>query len=228
MSQALAKRILELFFVRRDVYGLETAHGWITEKKPVTLELIMRHLNGEVCLASHPIDSGNRCSWIGWDVDNHKKARELKLRVEKKYPKHALLFNFTGHRGFHLRVFFNRKIRAEDAYLLAKEMANEIQGIEYYPKQPRISSTGYGNFMRIPLGKHRKTGRVGNLIEPSSLFQIRPCTPPVSLSYEEIKEFCQHKIKDQHGNWNCIAINGTVGLCNQQLCPKILRRNLHP
>jgi len=216
-----AQLMLELFFVRRDAYGIETSEGWRTEKKPVTVDLILEHLNGGPCLGAHPISADNRCRWIGLDFDVEPQA--IVNKALGKYPRSAVLFNHTGGRGYHIRVFFNRLIPAAHAHRLAKELAEGVQGVEFYPKQPTIGTEGFGNFMRLPLGRHRKTGQVGMLIFPKTLMEIKPCTPPVAFTFEEIIQDCEDRIQDQKGYWNCVAIDGTVGTCQEQTCPLLKR-----
>lgn len=220
-NRYLARRMLHLFFVRRDAYGIETPKGWITVKKPVTSDLILRHLEGGPCLGAHPIGADNRCRWIGWDADEHEKAALIVKKAVATYPRSSVLFNFTGGRGYHVRVFFNRSIPAAEAHRLARQLAEGIEGVEFFPKQPHISSEGFGNFMRLPLGRHRKTGRTSTLISPRSLLEIKPCTPPVPPTFAEIREACPDRIRDQKGYWNCTAIDGTVGYCKPQFCPKV-------
>lgn len=217
-NDLLVQRTLELFFVRRDVYGLETPDGWLTVKQPVTSAIVREHLNGGHCLGAHPIGADNRCRWIGLDFDFEPKA--IVNRALQRYPRSAVLFNFTGGRGYHLRVFFNRLISATDAHRLAKELAEGLRNVEFYPKQPYISGEGFGNFMRLPLGCHRKTGRKGTLIFPRSLLEIKSCPPPVPLTFTDIKEACPDRVQDQRRGWNCTAVDGTVGYCKPQFCPK--------
>jgi hypothetical protein len=218
-KRELARCMLQLFFVRQDVYGIETPEGWITEKKPVTIDLIIEHLNGGPCLGAHTINADNKCRWIGLDFDENAKIVVNKAYAQ--YPKSATLFNETGGRGYHVRIFFNRLISASEAHRLAKELAEGIQGVEFYPKQQAIGVEGFGNFMRLPLGRHRKTGGIGALIFPSSLSEIKPCEPPVPLAFAESAEDCPDRVQDQKGYWNCVAVDGTVGYCMAQLCPKV-------
>jgi len=217
----LAERILELFFVRRDVYGVEMAQGWITVKEPVTLELVRQHLNGGPCLGAHPISANNRCRWIGWDFDTKEKADLVYSKAVAKYPKSSVLLNSTGGRGYHIRVFFDRLIPAAVAHRLAKKLVEGLEGVEYYPKQAGIGAEGSGNFMRLPLGRHRKSSRVGVLIFPETLMEIKQCSPPVPLTFEEIVQDCPDHVQDLKGYCNCRAIDGTVGYCRPQLCPKV-------
>jgi hypothetical protein len=232
-KDVLAKHMLELFFIRRDAYGLEKPSGWKTVKQPVTIDLIKQHLNGEPCLGAHAISPENQCKWIGWDLDTKEKADVVYSRAIKRYPKTAVLLNSTGGRGYHIRVFFNRSILAEDANRLARELVEGIEGVEYYPKQAWISKQGFGNFMRLPLGKHRKTGRTGKLIFPKSVLEIKPCSPPFPLSFEQVAKQCRYRVHEAKMSaeghivrlslYDCTFGNGTTGSCQKENCP-ILNR----
>jgi hypothetical protein len=232
-KDVLAKRMLELFFIRRDAYGLEKPSGWKTVKQPVTIDLIEQHLNGEPCLGAHPISLENQCKWIGWDLDTKEKADVVYSRAIKRYPKTAVLLNSTGGRGYHIRIFFNRSIPAEDANRLARELVEGIEGVEYYPKQAWISKRGFGNFMRLPLGKHQKTGRTGKLIFPKSLLEIKPCAPPFPSSFEQVAKQCQYRIHEAKMSaeghivkldlYDCTFGNSTTGSCQKENCPLLNR-----
>jgi hypothetical protein len=216
----LAQGIMDLFFVRHDVYGIELPQGWITVKKPVTLGLILQHLNGGPCLGAHVIDQQSRCRYIGWDMDEARKSQLIFARAKAWYPD-SVLYNFTGGRGYHVRVFFNRPILSNVAFVLTKKLVEGTEGVECYPKQKWISHSSVGNFMRVPLGKHRKTGRVGTLIYPKSFSEIKPCSPPTPLTYNELKQSCASRIQDNLGYWNCVAREGAVGFCEPKTCPKV-------
>lgn len=231
----LAERITELFFVRLDAHGVEMLQGWITVKQPVTLELVQQHLRGGPCLGAHPISADDRCRWIGWDLDAKEKADLVYSRAVAKYPKSSVLLNSTGGRGYHIRVFFNRSIPAADAHRLAKELTQGMEEVECYPKQASIGVEGLGNFMRLPLGRHRKTDRTGTLIFPQSLLEIKPCAPPVPPTFKQLAEQCQHRVEeakmDNQGRvlkldvYDCLFSNGTVGSCREEQCPILLRQD---
>jgi len=219
----LAELILELFFVRRNAYGIEDENGWRTEKAPVTASLVKQHLRGGPCLAAHVINAENRCRWVGWDTDEARLMPLVYERAVKRYSKSAVLFNRTGGRGYHVRVFFERLVPSSLAHRLAHELVKDLRGVEFFPKQPSISEVGFGHFMRLPLGRHGKTGEVGLLLQPKSLLDLQPCTPrlPQEPTFEDISFLCSHRILDNLGYWNCLASNGTVGLCTKENCPRV-------
>jgi len=231
-SRKLARRIIELFFVRRDVYGLEAKDGWKTVKKPVTIDLVMDHLQGKYCLGAHPIGREGECKWIGWEVDTASLTPPLLSRIFKLFDRRAILIHETGGRSIHVKVFFKHPIRSEDAYWLARRAAEGLRGVEFFPKQPSVGR-GYGNFMRVPLGRHRKTGRIGVLIRPRSLFEVVPCEPPVPPIFSSLAEECPFRIREARmangkiellDTYSCTYYDGTIGECGQQLCSR--RRGL--
>ena len=233
-NYSLAERILNLFFIRRDVYGLETEDGWKTVKKPVTVKLIMEHLQGKYCLGAHPIGEKGECRWIGWEVDSAAALPPLRRRVASMFPEKAILIHATGGRSYHIKVFFKHPIRSEDAYRLARHVAEGLRGVEYFPKQPTVGR-GYGNFMRVPLGRHRKTGRIGVLIRPRSLFEIAPCEPPVPPIFSSLAEECPFRIREARmvdgkiellDTYSCTYYDGSIGRCSQHLCPMLRRKGV--
>jgi len=47
------------------------------------------------------------------------------------------------------------------------------------------------------------------------------------LKKKFIEKDCQYRVFDQLGDANCLAIDGTVGYCREDLCPRLAyRQNL--
>jgi len=233
-SRELARRIIELFFIRRDVYGLETESGWKTVKKPVTINLVMGHLQGKYCLGAHPIGKKGECKWIGWEADSASLTPPLISRILKSFDRRAILIHETGGRSIHVKVFFRYAIKSRDAYWLARRVAEGLRGVEFFPKQPSIGR-GYGNFMRLPLGRHRKTGRIGVLIQPKSLFEVVPCRPPAPPTFSSIAEECPFRVREARmvdgkiellDTYSCTYHDGSIGRCSQHLCPMLRRKSV--
>lgn len=207
----------------------------MTVKEPVTLEVVQRHLRGEICLGAHPVGPDGECRWIGWEADSSTMLRPILSAAKSMFPEKAMLVHSTGGRSFHVKVFFNRPIRAEDAYLLAKKVAEGAPGVEFYPKQAKVGE-GFGNFMRVPLGRHGKTGEKGALIQPKSLSEIVPCPPPdwCAPIFKFFAAECTHRVKEvrenkgnfvETGLYCCLYFDGTVGYCDEACCPIISTRS---
>jgi len=205
----------------------------VTVKEPVTLEVVQRHLRGEICLGAHPVGPDGECRWIGWEADSSTMLRPILSAAKSMFPEKAMLVHSTGGRSFHVKVFFNRPIRAEDAYALAKKVAESVEGVEFYPKQAKVGE-GFGNFMRIPLGRHGKTGEKGALIQPKSLSEIVPCPPPdwCTPIFKFFAMECAYRVNEirrrkgalaETGLHCCLYFDGTVGYCSENLCPIMQR-----
>ena len=82
------------------------------------------------------------------------------------------MFEQTAGRGYHLWAFFERETPSEWVWGLAHELVEGLEGAEAFPKQ-KFLIDGYGNFVRIPLGRRGEDRSV--LLYPDSLFDVRPC-----------------------------------------------------
>jgi hypothetical protein len=69
-----------------------------------------------------------------------------------------------------------------------------------------------GNFIRLPLSRHFKTGNWSKILK-GDIWKVKPYVT------------CQHRVYDQFGDPNCTYYNGTIGYCQQDLCPIMERAN---
>lgn len=230
----LVNRIWALFVNRDDAFGAETSRGWVTKKRPLTKVDVENHLRGVVTLAVHAFSRDNRCKWMAWDVGSYVL---LLKKVRTTFPERSVLCDWTGGRSYHVWVFFAKPVPSQVAHTHAKEMARGIfEGIEFFPKQPWVGETGYGNMIRLPLGKHQRKQRWGSLIHPKSLWEVEPSfVPEYQPTFQELAEQCQHRVQeakmDDQGRivkldvYDCLFTNGTVGLCREEQCPILLHIN---
>jgi hypothetical protein len=114
----------------------------------------------------------------------------------------------TGGRGTHIFVFLQPTPLWQIADKLNR-IENEFKR-KIFPKQREFRKDMLGNFIRLPLGLHHKTGNWSKIIK-GNIWTVKPYVT------------CQYRVNDQYGDGNCTAINGTVGYCQQNLCPKLLR-----
>jgi hypothetical protein len=206
-SQSLAERLHELFVARDDVYGVETGEGWRTERGKLTLEQVEKHLKGEFTLGVYPFNRKGYVKWLLADLD-YKGGELIYEYFCKKYGKESVILEDTGGKGTHIWVILQPTPLWQIASKL-DAMEKEL-GVKLFPKQREWRADTIGNFVRLIFGKHHKTGNWSKIIK-GNIWTVKPYVT------------CQYRVYDQHGDGNCTAINGTVGYCQQNLCPKLLR-----
>jgi hypothetical protein len=201
-SLLLAERLYELFVGRDDVYGVETASGWRTERGRLTLEHVERHLKGEFTLGVYPFTRRGLVKWILADLDYKGGSLIYKAFCEKYGDKSVLLVD-TGGRGTHVFA----ALYPTPLWLVAPELESMEKklGVKMFPKQRTWQSGAIGNFARLPLGLHHKTGRWSQIVR-GDIWSVKPF------------KICSRLVIDNYGYANCVK--ESVGLCEQNLCPK--------
>lgn len=206
-SPSLAERLYNLFVARSDVYGVEDRHGWRTEKGKLTINHIENHLKGEYTLGVYPFNEKGYVKWLLIDID-YKGGDLFYEYLIKKFTKQSVIMEDTGGKGTHVWAFLQPTPIWQIADKI-EEMENEIKH-RIFPKQRELKPDIIGNFARLPLGRHFKTGNWSKIIK-GNLWAVKPYVT------------CVHRVYDQFGDGNCLAIDGTVGHCQENVCPIILR-----
>ena len=68
----------ELFVHRLDAYALQTKSGsYFAKKAPVTRELILRHLRGELTVGLYAMAADNTVRWLALDGDQADSLEQL-------------------------------------------------------------------------------------------------------------------------------------------------------
>jgi len=207
-NPSLAEKLYELFIARDDVYGVETSEGWKTVRGKLTTKEVQEHLNGKYTLGVYPFNRKGYIKWLCLDFD-YKGGEFFAIYMGKKFSKESVIVEDTGGRGTHVWVFLQPTPLWQIADKIT-EMEKEI-GVRIFPKQREWKTDTIGNFVRLPLGKHHKTGNWSKIVK-GDIWTVKPYIT------------CNHRIYDQYGDANCLAIDGTVGYCQQNLCPKLVRK----
>lgn len=151
-----------------------------SHKAPTTLtdERIAQHLAGKITLGAYQLREDGTVGWLCIDVDCDEDSpparhstRTLTITARDKMAQMGLpvVVEFTGNKGFHLWVFFPDGapailMRRLGLWIMeqAIDELGELHGIHYevFPKQDSLDARhGYGNLVKVPLGKHKKTNR---------------------------------------------------------------------
>jgi len=176
IDQHYIKKIKDLFVNREDVFAVQKPDGsYFKVKQSITEEVIKKHLSFEQTIGVYQLDKGSKVKWICFDYDGDPSKLEqtferakllfLKLRDEDKINP---LMEFSGMKGFHIWVFCELT-DAYDAKKYAEELAEGYNVHEIFPKQTKLEANGYGNLVKLPLGKHQVSGFYSYFLNPDNL-----------------------------------------------------------
>ncbi len=174
------------FIPRDDLYPLQLEDGsYIVIKRTLHPDLIAAHLKGLITIGAYALDPESQAQWLCCDADDAETwagvqdmARAL---TEQDIPAYLEL----SRRGGHLWLF-TPPLPGVDARRLGRQLLAEhkLEGIELYPKQDALR-TGPGAFVRLPLGRHRLSGRryhfvtlAGQPLAPSVREQVKLLSRP--------------------------------------------------
>jgi len=175
IDAAIVKQFMNLFAGREDVFAVQSEEGYYPVRRPMTEKDVVEHLNGEKTLGAYVLRSDNCLKFAAFDVDIKKdildedwqsifklcreKTVELCERLRLENIKHYV--EFSGNKGFHVWIFFNRWLQAYKVRYILKKIVDQLQlsekiSVEVFPKQADHGG-GLGNLIKLPLGVHRKT-----------------------------------------------------------------------
>ena len=162
------KETLKKFIGRKDVYAIQLESGaYIPVKSSITEADLDKHLKGEKTIGTYVLNKDNTtnfaCVDIDCEVDEWEEKKEVLLElgnlVYQFFPEFKRVLEFSGRRGYHIWIFMKDSEPAELVRDLVKtrlRMAGVSPTIEVFPKQSQLSGKGFGNLIKIPLGKHKK------------------------------------------------------------------------
>lgn len=172
----MARRYWKLF-VNRAAYTLQShrpdsggKHYYYRPKgeQRLTLETILKHLNGELTFALYAINPATQCSkWVAIDGDYATAFADL-LKLQVSLRKDGVQSALErSRRGGHLWLFADRPLLASDCRVYICNLARRLDipiklsgktdGIEVFPRQDKLDVNEFGNAIRGPLGIHRAT-----------------------------------------------------------------------
>ena len=166
-----AQQIFEIFIHRKDVFSTQQKTGaYFPTKRPITIKDIQRHLDGEITIGAYCLNTDNTIKWACVDVDGDKTLTpEQNKTIE--YPKSLIIYNlfpefkrlleWSGRKGYHIWIFFNKPTLASYAQRLVLARLNRI-GMghhEVFPKQITLNENRkYGNLVKLPCAVHKVSG----------------------------------------------------------------------
>lgn len=159
----LVNTIFRLFVCRTDMCGIQRNNdgqiGYRVVQREVNRKLIRRHIKGEITIGVFPSPPG-RCRWLCFDFDQMNMQPAGRLREVFRRHGGEGYVEFSGCKGYHLWIFFgqmqpNRLIRKVGRAALREA---QLEDVELFPAQDKVSQDRPGNLIKLPMGVHRATG----------------------------------------------------------------------
>jgi hypothetical protein len=164
------ERYKDLFLGRRDVLAEQHPDG---SYRPVevgdNLDAYLReHLAGFATYGTYLIQPEDQTvTFAVLDIDTGDKgdlhdteAAMFALDV----PDDAYLVEESGRKGWHIWLFFDHPHLAGDVKAWLRSVDWPVPGMETFPKQAAVREGGYGNLVKLPLGKHQVTGKFSKFL----------------------------------------------------------------
>jgi hypothetical protein len=170
-SELVQQRIIN----RDDVHAMQLPDGsYVRRASPITPELVLRHLRGDITLGTYLLDIQDRVKVIIVDLDRRDRNpigglkaafQSLAAEILKRANRIGLLgaLEDSGSRGIHVWFLFETGIPASRARAAARFLdglgsAHPLISLEIFPKQDTRGPGGYGNLIKLPWGINRKSG----------------------------------------------------------------------
>jgi len=200
-KSSLAPVLRQLFVNRADCYCVQNKDGsYAKVDAPLTNDVLERHLKGEITVGAYQLAEDNTVKYLCFDFDPEKLddpkatvAELLNVLSEMKEEEpgkarprmwpYAVMLEASRYDdpSFHVWIFFEQCVPAQVARWLGfrcLELAElNPKQVEVFPKQSELSKDrSYGNFVKLPLGVHRKEGKRSRILDHAT-FEPLPDEP---------------------------------------------------
>lgn len=166
-----AEQLYNIFVHRKDVFSEQQESGaYFPNKRPITIDDIKEHLNGEKTIGLYCLDTDNTVKWACIDLDGadlHRLETEA-YYIYSQFPEFSRILEESGKKGYHVWIFFNKRVPALYAQKLVTARLNSIYQLkhEVFPKQTSLNENRkYGNLVKLPLALHKVSGKRSKIIK---------------------------------------------------------------
>ena len=186
----LAGALHSLFVARGDCYAKQLEKGgYVKVEEPLTIEVLTRHLKGELTVGAYQLNGDSFVKWLCFDLDPERLSEPkdaavkiLQVCFEKQekderpriWPS-AVLAEASRYPdpSYHIWIFFAMPVHAKVARWLGLRILELAElnprQVEVFPKQSEINNErSFGNLVKLPLGFHRAEKKWSRLLDPET------------------------------------------------------------
>jgi hypothetical protein len=202
----MIQQLSRLFVNRVDCYCIQLKQGYARVDQPLTDDVLLRHLKGEVTVGSYQLDKDSRVKWLCFDLDPERledaKATAQKIlavlletqldsegnETPRVWPNCIILeASRYPDPSYHIWLLFLLPVKAKVARWLGLRVleiaAVSPKTVEVFPKQEELTADRpFGNFVKLPFGFHQTARKWSRL-----------------LDFETFEPLPLDKLKDKHG-----------------------------
>lgn len=192
---------LEQYIIGRDdVYAIQTTDGrYLKSTDAINRRKLAMHLDAFHTIGVYQLNDG-MVHWVCYDVDNHGGDNE-DSELERIMVRNCLdrkdvpyVTEASGSpQSYHIWIFLDNPVPVEKAYYWAQSMlcvGNErVVDCEVFPKQK--SPKEYGNLVKMPLGRNRKTGVFSHFVGRDGTRLKKLFVETIDISDYEVPEATQ-------------------------------------
>ena len=190
---SLALALHGLFVNREDCYCIQKWDGsYVKVDAPLTVSVLQQHLIGELTVGAYQLGLDNTVKYLCFDFDPehlHDAHAAVQSLLTVLFEKHREAHCVERPRvwpsavileasrwpdpSYHVWILFSIPVAAKVARWLGLRCL-ELAGlnpreVEVFPKQTELSKDRpYGNFVKLPLGKHQAAGKWSRLLNPET------------------------------------------------------------
>lgn len=251
-----AETLFELFIVKQDRMAFQKPDGSyagnVKTSKNEWLKYLRQHIEGFVTTGSYALNDEDETKWLCFDIDCKDDTSiaekicsllSFHLKEDLNIP-HSI--EFSGHKGYHVWIFFETciqsKIARQFAHWFLKKYTklkkvnqskymnhyeNTRVEIEIFPKQD--STEGLGSLVKVPLGKHKTSGFFSKFIEYTDQMVSIDDLMTLQSKHNKSENFSKEKSKmlsypQSPGEWNIYRT--LQELCSDNISVKVPLKRL--
>lgn len=174
--------------------------GWSPVHEPLGPAALRRHLDGHQTLGVYLVRHDDSVKLCVLDLDlereeveqaagHPERLEELARHLEDATARVIaglagldvpFLLEDSGYKGRHFWIFFGAPVQAAEALGFGRAAAvvlapnDPLLHLEFFPKQGKVPPGGLGNLVKLPLGRHKVSGRRGELLDAAGAVERRP------------------------------------------------------
>jgi hypothetical protein len=158
----------------------------------------LAHLDGKITLGAYLMDRNEHIRFLVLDHDEKNGLVKLTTLAKELATENIPTYLEASRRGGHLWFFFATPITAELGRQFGKGLLlkHGLPSVELYPKQDKSPDGGPGSLIRMPFGRHLKSGQrypfldaYGQPIAPTVREQIRILAHAKTVPEDAIRSY---------------------------------------